>query len=115
MRANVTAISVYLVYDFDIARNFALDSLIGPVFHLTQGFLLFRTHLHISYRASNQLNFLELIESLIHKRVLIARAQAFSLSFFAGLELDPAQVIIHRLLLLKQMLCPISDHILDFI
>ena len=116
MRAYVTAISVNFVNDFDIPRNFALHAFISPTLHLAQSFLLFRAHLDIPHRASDQLNFLGLIYLLIYKRVPVAGAQALGLSLLAGLELDPANVIIHRLLLLKQVLRPISDHLLfDFI
>ena len=95
VRTYVTAIPVHFVDYFDIPRNFALDSLVSPTLHLAQSVLLFRAHLDISDRASNQLDFLGVIDSLIHEGVPVAGAQAFGLSFLARLELDPSDVIVH--------------------
>ena len=108
-------VPVHRVDDFEVSRNFALDSLIRLAFCSTLTVKLLASLLDVVDRSANDLDLLVLGEPLVHVDVLVAGAEAPSLCILARLELLPANAIIHRLLLLQQNFCSIFDHYAVFI
>ena len=104
-------VPVHCVDDFEISRDFALDSLVCLAFRSTLTVKFMASLLDVVNRAANDLNLLVLGEPLIHIDVLVAGAEAAGLCILARLELLPANAIIHRLLLLQQNFGSIFDHI----
>ena len=71
MRVAITAIPVSLIDNFDITRNFALDTIVGFTFHLALFVEFCTAALDILDCTPNELNSLVFLELMINESMLL--------------------------------------------